>query len=195
MLFFLRRVSAAAPEAALQTLPPAVQAELTSGTHPVRRSQRIAAAALCRDVLAAESGRPRAGLTILRTPAGKPYCHDLPLQFNLSHSGDLVVMAVSAREIGVDLERLRPVRLDAARRIAAPEELAYIGDSPTRFLQIWTLKEAYFKCIGTGLMGEERNVVFTVQPDGQVRCSDPAVTCRFYPADPAYLCAVCEKNE
>lgn len=195
MLIFFRRVFPGAAAAALPTLPAELQAELCAGAHPGRRNQRIIAAALCRDVLAAESGLPRAQIRILRTPAGKPFCPAPALHFNLSHSGELVGMAVSSREIGLDLERLRPVRLDAAKRIAAPAELSYIGEDPIRFLQIWTLKEAYFKCIGTGLMGEERDVVFTVAADGRVRCSDPAVTCRFYPADPAYLCAICEKTE
>ncbi|MBQ6266383.1 MAG: 4'-phosphopantetheinyl transferase superfamily protein [Clostridia bacterium] len=192
MLIFFRRVSVCAPEPALRTLPPALQEELLACGHTGHRNQRIAAAALCRDVLAAESGMARSALSILRTPAGKPFCPDTPLRFSLSHSGDLVAMAVSDREIGVDLERLRPVRLDAARRIAVPAELDYIGDDPRRFLQIWTLKEAYFKCIGTGLMGREQEISFSVGADGTVACSDPAAVCRFHPSYPDYLCAVCE---
>jgi len=54
---------------------------------------------------------------------------------NLSHSGGLALVAVSAgREVGVDIERARP-RYTAA------------------FLHDWVLREATTKCLGTGLSG------------------------------------------
>jgi len=59
------------------------------------------------------------------------------LRFNLSHSGGLALVAVSAgREVGVDVERTRP-RYTAA------------------FLHDWVLREARTKCLGTGLSGPQ----------------------------------------
>ncbi|HWY18368.1 MAG TPA: hypothetical protein VNY27_06615 [Solirubrobacteraceae bacterium] len=57
------------------------------------------------------------------------------LRFNLSHSGELMLVAVSAgREVGVDIEHAR-------ERYTA------------EFLRTWTTREATVKCLGTGLTG------------------------------------------
>lgn len=105
----------------------------------------------------------------LRTAAGKPYFMDLPLQFSLSHSADRVILAVSEREIGTDIEQIRPLSLGVAKRFFTPAEQVYVfGKVPTerdfalpkaeqddallrRFYEVWTKKEAYGKWQGSGL--------------------------------------------
>jgi 4'-phosphopantetheinyl transferase len=82
-----------------------------------------------------------------------------PLQFNLSHTRDLVVLAVTrGREIGVDVERLRGARrtVDLAARFFADFESERVANAsePERddlFYQFWTLKESYIKARGLGL--------------------------------------------
>lgn len=81
------------------------------------------------------------------------------LRFNLSHSGDLALLAViRARRIGVDVERIREVKehLRLAGRYFAPGEVAAIRALPPKvqyeaFFNCWTRKEAYIKALGTGL--------------------------------------------
>jgi 4'-phosphopantetheinyl transferase len=81
------------------------------------------------------------------------------IQFNLSHSGDLAAIAVTfGCEIGVDLERLRPVpEMDQiASQYFDPYEAAEIISLPEKdrerfFFRSWTRKEAYIKAIGEGL--------------------------------------------
>ena len=81
------------------------------------------------------------------------------LHFNLAHSGDVAVVAVTrGGEIGVDVERLRQVRRleQLARRYFTATEAAAIMsvDEPDRdaqFLAVWTAKEAILKAMGTGL--------------------------------------------
>lgn len=94
---------------------------------------------------------------------GKPYlCVDgqrSPLQFNLSHSGEWVVYALSSdRPVGIDIEAVRDLdRLEAmARHCLTPSEQADVEQLPTveanlRFFEYWTCKEAYLKAIGAGL--------------------------------------------
>ena len=81
------------------------------------------------------------------------------IRFNLAHSGELAVVAISrGGEIGVDVERLRPVprREQLAERYFAPSESSAIlsADESRRdaeFLATWTAKEAILKAIGAGL--------------------------------------------
>ncbi len=81
------------------------------------------------------------------------------LSFNLSHSDDLVVLAISlAGEIGIDVEKADR-NFDwqgvAPRFMTAEENRSLFFTSPARrqrqFYRIWTTKEACLKCAGTGL--------------------------------------------
>ncbi|MCP4900835.1 MAG: 4'-phosphopantetheinyl transferase superfamily protein [bacterium] len=84
-----------------------------------------------------------------------------PVDFNLSHSGDLVVFALSVSgPIGIDLETKReaPSAVKLAKRFFSPNEHAYIEALPVEdraasFLHCWTCKEALLKATGEGLAG------------------------------------------
>lgn len=97
---------------------------------------------------------------------GKSFAECLAVEFNISHSQDIVVCAVDNKPVGIDIEKIRPINLNVAKRICTDEELAYLfGYTPndedfkqlpnnttlTRFFEIWTAKEAYGKCIGIGI--------------------------------------------
>lgn len=90
---------------------------------------------------------------------GKPYVAEQPdFHFNLSHSGDWVVLACSDREVGIDIEQIRAdAKIEKlARRHFTPGEQNYVfsdGEShmADRFFRIWTAKESYLKYLGTGL--------------------------------------------
>jgi len=105
-------------------------------------------------------GRDPAALVFRHGPHGKPRLDGAP-RFNLSHSGDLVLLAFHAtREVGVDVERERPgLEWQAiARRTFAPERLARLEALPApqqerAFLQEWCRLEAELKARGTGLAG------------------------------------------
>jgi 4'-phosphopantetheinyl transferase len=81
------------------------------------------------------------------------------LRFNLSHTAGMVVCLVARDlDVGVDVEpRSRSGEwLDLASRFFSPEEAAALRqveeeDRPRRFLEYWTLKEAYIKARGMGL--------------------------------------------
>jgi 4'-phosphopantetheinyl transferase len=93
---------------------------------------------------------------------GKPsirWANPPRLEFNLSHTQGLAVFAVTLdHEIGVDVEAIerRPDILGLARRFFAPPEAEVLeqlpsADQPSRFLEFWTLKEAFIKAHGSGL--------------------------------------------
>jgi 4'-phosphopantetheinyl transferase len=128
------------------------------------RGRFVASHAALRRILASYLGAAPASLTFGAGTHGKPFL-DAPapgrsLRFSLSHSADLALVAVSlGREVGVDVERVRP-RADLegfAARYFSPRErdaLARVppGDRLRAFLEIWTLKEAYLKACGDGLV-------------------------------------------
>ena len=93
-----------------------------------------------------------------KTPSGKPFLPERKdFYFNLSHSGNWVVIAYGSSEVGLDVENLRSdTKIEAmARRFFAPEEQRYIfaeeDGRQQRFFEIWTGKESYVKYLGTGL--------------------------------------------
>ena len=82
-------------------------------------------------------------------PNGKPIFKSSPLFFSISHSENVVAVAVSEREIGVDVEKIREVRGGVAKRFFTESEIEYVGNDSARFFEIWTKKEAYAKVKGT----------------------------------------------
>jgi 4'-phosphopantetheinyl transferase len=93
-------------------------------------------------------------------PQGKPsLSEDRSLRFNLAHSHDLALLAVTeGRELGIDLEQIRPLA-DAERIItrffSMRERAEFLAlPEPERlvaFFRGWTRKEAYIKARGLGL--------------------------------------------
>lgn len=109
------------------------------------RRRALAGTWLLRHALGLESEAP-----LRYGPQGKPGAEGFP-PFSLSHSGDWAMLALGEAELGADLEAVAPRRLGALRRLCTPEEAAWAGESPARFFQLWTWKEAVMKATGLGL--------------------------------------------
>ncbi len=93
-------------------------------------------------------------LRIGKLPSGQPYLEgEKKLSFSLSHSEDMWVCACSLdRDVGIDVQSPRPFNPRLFDRICTEKELAELTDrSEQKFFELWTLKEAALKCIGTGL--------------------------------------------
>ena len=96
---------------------------------------------------------------------GKPFLDGAPVEFNLSHSSDLALIAVArSRRVGVDVERVRSVADldDLAGRVCTPAELATLAtlaetQRARAFLSMWTRKEALAKATGDGIGGVMRD--------------------------------------
>ena len=91
---------------------------------------------------------------------GKPHLlNNKRLRFNLSHSGGHALFALALdREIGVDIEHLRPMSNceEIARRVFSVQEYRDLlslarHQRGTAFFTCWTRKEAYIKAVGDGL--------------------------------------------
>jgi 4'-phosphopantetheinyl transferase len=75
------------------------------------------------------------------------------LQYNLSHSGDWIVLAIAQLPVGADVEFVDPLFSfqDIVQDNFSREESDYISTSPKRFFTLWTRKEAILKATGQGL--------------------------------------------
>lgn len=124
--------------------------------------------------------------TFETAPGGKPRLapshFGVDLTFNVSHTRGLVACAIGrGAEIGVDVESIdRAVDgRDVVARYFSPGEVDLINacdadEQPTRFIELWTLKEAYIKAVGQGLshpldcfgfsLDGERGLCFTAPP-------------------------------
>lgn len=96
------------------------------------------------------------------TPNGKPYFKGNPVQFSISHTRTLVAVAADVlTPVGLDMERIRPMRAGFAARYFSEGEQAEIAssdDPDTALIRLWTAKEAVGKYHGTGLSGNLREI-------------------------------------
>ena len=159
-----------------------------------KRKQKIAADMLCRQLLAEANGINPENIIFQKSQNGKPFAENSNFRFSISHCGNLVVCAVSEKEIGVDIEKIRNIRLKAAEKFASKSELDYIGNRLDRFFEIWTLKEAFFKCKGTGLGADIRNVSFQIDDSHGITCSENGYKLCFDNSFNGHICSVCIKE-
>jgi len=116
------------------------------------------ARAFLRTALGDTLGRSAESIVLELSENGKPFLAGGELQFNLSHSHELAVMAIAETRVGVDVEHVRPMP-DASRlaeRFFAPDEASGLrrvaeDDRDHAFFRIWTAKEAYLKARGAGI--------------------------------------------
>lgn len=121
---------------------------------------------------------PRA-LRFSENAYGKPMLDGLPSapRFNLSHSGDWVLIAIDAHSpVGVDVEAIRPnmSRIDDFRGVLAPEEQLWLdrlpaGERARAFARTWVRKEAYIKAIGEGMSRDLKSIAIVDDADGGAR--------------------------
>jgi len=123
-------------------------------------------------------------ISIEKTKKGKPYvanpeaCPDPALrgmQFNISHHGDWVILAAESHfSVGCDvmnIDRRRGGTETFFRHMKSnfsegewaevQSEAGGVRGKMTRFMRLWTLKEAYVKALGMGLSLEPKRVCFS----------------------------------
>ena len=83
---------------------------------------------------------------------GKPYLRNSGMYFNISHSGEYVVLAVADNEIGVDIEKIAPYDQAIAVRCFTERELEWLQSqgADEAFYRLWTAKESVMKASGLG---------------------------------------------
>lgn len=135
-----------------------------------------------------------------RGEKGKPFIVGVEnVFFNISHSGDYVVCAVSDREIGIDIEKRAKARMEVAGRFFHGEEVVQLkmleGDKQDQlFFNYWSVKESFLKYIGTGLTRPLNSFIVSFS-GGEVSLFEGGNKLPLYvhacPVDDGYACHVC----
>lgn len=138
------------------------------------RDRFVAARGTLRSILARYAGVLPKAIRFGYGKHGKPWlANDATIDFNLSHSEDLAMLAVGNRSpVGIDIECVKPglVAPDLIDMIFSQQEKSKLAELSSNemesfFFRIWTAKESYLKLLGSGLSIDPRCVEVT--PDGK----------------------------
>ncbi len=147
----------------------------------VHRNRFIVGRAWLRTVLGKYLGVKPVKIAFAYGPSGKP---DLAgpletsgLKFNLAHSDDLVLLALTAdAQVGVDVERIKPISeaAELVQRFFSPREAGLFDELPAElrsraFLNLWTRKEALLKATGEGIAHSLKQVEVSFLPHEPAR--------------------------
>lgn len=141
-------------------------------------------------------GMGEESIIIERNSLGKPVLASGAAHFNISHSFERVVCAVSEKPVGVDIEKIRPFRRGVVTRFFSESEAGYIeraeseNEACKRFYELWTLKEAYVKMTGEGL--KDLKKVSIAVKNGSVS-SDTGCSFTLSYEEDGYVIAVCSR--
>ncbi len=129
--------------------------EFLSASNENRKLSILISQGFAKEKISEEYAIAKSEIIFSVTDRGKPYCKSHPyIYFSLSHSGEFVALAISDKEIGIDIEKLRPAKENLVNRVCSQNEIDAITFSENphiKFTEIWTKKEAYLKALGSGI--------------------------------------------
>lgn len=142
-----------------------------------------------------EQGFDKEQLSALRKGEyGKWQLPHSSVDFNISHSGDMVVAALTDQGLaGVDIEVVKPIEWQEYKGCFTSEEWIRLTQSPDQqltFFELWTCKESFSKAYGLGLQLSLDQII--VENDIGYTIEDPARKGFFSPlAIPGYCACIC----
>ena len=130
---------------------------------------------------------------------GKPYFKEYPdFHFNISHSSDYVIVAVSNGEVGVDIERFREYNRPLAERFLHPEEFLFLESldkdkQSFYYTSIWNLKESYVKYTGEGIADTFKDFSIDMKNESVIEIKNNKIPVSFKQIQeiPNYLISIC----
>ena len=140
--------------------------------NPVHRDRWIVARGYLRQILSQYLDLTPEQIVFAYGEQGKPAIEGDPIQFNLSHSHDRAVYAISAKHpVGIDLEYIHSISVAGLvdRFFSAREQAIFhalpVSKHQSAFFHAWTQKEAYLKACGTGLSTPLDQIEVSIDPD------------------------------
>lgn len=129
---------------------------------------------------------------------GKPQIDNF--YFNLSHSKDMVVCAVSERAVGCDIECIGEMREGIAERYFTPNEIIHLNqykneEKRDEFYRLWTMKESYMKMTGEGMSLALNRFEFVFSDEVKVYRDGSHCSCYITEYEiPGYKLTVCSEE-
>ncbi len=127
---------------------------------------------------------------------GKPYFKNKHgVEFNISHSENIVIVAFYGDNIGIDVQHHHPIEEDFINEsFLTKNEISYLNslednDKTLEFYRIWTIKEAYIKAIGIGMYMDLKSIDIT-NPE-PLKYNGKKYIIALTNINPSYSCAVC----
>ena len=105
---------------------------------------------------------------IRKEPGGRPYFASGQWQVSICHTKHTALCALADTRVGMDAEEPRSISPAMVRRCLSPAELTVYqqaADPTAVFLRFWTLKEAYGKYDGRGVIGYPHRYDFALEGD------------------------------
>ncbi len=128
-------------------------------------------------------------------PEGNGIC------FNLSHSHNMVVCAVSAKAVGCDVEKIGEARMKVAQRFFSKNEIRHLDmfekeEKVREFYRLWTMKESYMKMTGEGMRLALNRYEMIFEDRVRVRRDDEYQPCFIKEYEiPEYMLTVCARED
>ena len=151
---------------------------------------------LSKMVLAQELSLTPQHLSYKVTKYGKYELANHEMFFNLSHSNEYVVCAVSHKRVGIDIEKKQQRNFQLFTNVWSDREKKHYNIyDRTTFYQLWTAKESYVKYLGIGLSTSLPDI--SVYKDGSIgehqQRSEAQI--EYVNVDKEYVCAVCSEEQ
>lgn len=143
-----------------------------------------------------EYGIDLSDCTILKNEHGKPYLKEYPdIYFNISHCKAMVICVFGNAPVGIDVESRRICKESLMKRVLTKEEFETVkaSDDDIDFFRYWTLKEAYGKAVGVGILYDYASMTFKVT-DGNIICPDNEYRIWQKTLDSEIVISVCRKQ-
>lgn len=135
---------------------------------------------------------------IIRNSFGKPMLKEHPHLFiSITHTQGSSAVMIAKHRVGIDLEKVRPYRHEAAARVLNDKELQDLSnktDQDTAFFQLFTLKESYIKALGCGFSYSVKTLFFQVDLQGNVTSNRPYASFKVRDDQKGNLLSICQFN-
>ncbi|WP_026521130.1 4'-phosphopantetheinyl transferase family protein [Butyrivibrio sp. VCB2001] len=103
--------------------------------------------------------------------------------FNISHSGEVVCLGISDKEIGVDIEKVKHFKESLVNYVFMPQDqdlakelMESESDKDKVYTRLWTVKESIMKHCGKGISLSPKNILLRLE-NGKIKASSAACDC------------------
>lgn len=184
----------------LNELPKERQKKALGYSDSQNAARSVGAYVLLRRALESEGNKDKPDIGY--TECGKPYLKgDYGISFSLSHSGDYAACCISKCDVGIDIQKIRQIDFDIAKRFFSEREYESITSHENEnrvklFFSIWVLKESLAKAMDSSLMrvlGSD-SIVPADKKDSFMTC-DKQFSLKLLECPDGYKMAVCHRGD